>query len=1301
VTHSQRIVFLGLALLLAFCRPPALAQGTVTVSGTIRHQGKPVAGAAVRVVSGGVHRWVETDANGVYRVDGIGKGNWAQVFVWPAVERRLAFRNWRVDAIAADVVKDFDLETGNLLSGMVVRPDGQTHSQGFWLGLQAMDLPSRANEWGGAEAQQGRFSMVLEPGLYVQGGKAPPYFIPPKVIDLRRGDVTGYVVNLTETEERPAAPPSGPPPLGERVTTGAPDTDGYAQVNGAGGAVEPNSEVIVVNLNSHNVARATADAEGAFSTRMFAPPGAALLIKHDPGVRSAANAWREVQEAQSTMDVLNPLPGTIVRAGALAAREAGRQPVQASGAIIADGWAKGWAGWWFTGDLEGPFAAGESGLRVQPGQRLRITGRLRITSPAFSCAGLAGLNVTSQAAYYPLFGPDGRALATGPPFAAHLFTPTGLPIESEWGPFSRAFSPPVSAPVRPLSCAGNQSVEGSVDHSLTVPGGLPAGVYVLRFEVNATGMTLDRATPLALVVGNHIPWRDDMALLTVGLPATPRIPWTMLSDHAVNGQRGIGAREDAGSYATSNRVLISPHRTILPRLDERSGQPVAYRLEPGSQWVSVGDRRQPHPPVVPFSLPSGELTARVRRPDGAIDTLGPAPVRQSLQRMPTTPGGSSIAPGSGRMSDIYHLFASDGAFAYRFANDGEHVIELSGHVKDVFGTTYPIQGTYDLTVARVLDLDPGQLPTTPYLQGDAFAPGLHLFPPVPAEVGIRIVHLPGSDPAQAVTRTFSGRANRFGYFQPPPGQLFRFDTPGEFRVDISASYSAPDGTLWAGAMTWGNVVEGPNAGMEAHGRRGMDYGSDRLDDMPAWYEVFNLPPAKIGIENFYPYFSGDVHWGVKHSRLGPGDSILPTVTFKDTSPDQRLYGLLRRNYPPWRGFRAPPVTRNKDGLNSRIAVGEAPLEIATRNGAEFDPRVAPKEVTLWGYGYATSQRPDVRVREIISGDQSGTAYWRFTDTYGYQIGESAAGDLPGDLKWEFGGAVLRAPAEGINEYAVYSSLWVLAPDDDPVGTRVAPPFQNATGASIDGGPILKLKGQDVDMLFLPKGVRPGDVLEVGDTVAFSGHVGPPLDSVVSVTMVAPSGEQRSRTFRANRIGWVYDPAFDFAASEPGRWRVYVAVLHDRPYVGNGVTPKSHNTGTVLGTEGWYEFSVAPKDSPRLEIHSPAPGFVSWPKGQVAPIAIRGTAPPGTAQVHYTIHDKGVVMGQGVLTPASDGSFTFTYDARALNAVFPFVSLTAREGMWEGLADEVAINFLAVGGDEIRANTVTLIGEEVFIGGGRQ
>ncbi|MFN2169604.1 MAG: hypothetical protein ACK2U9_25510, partial [Anaerolineae bacterium] len=514
-------------------------------------------------------------------------------------------------------------------------------------------------------------------------------------------------------------------------------------------------------------------------------------------------------------------------------------------------------------------------------------------------------------------------------------------------------------------------------------------------------------------------------------------------------QRGVQAREDMGSYAMPTRVLFLPHQVVVPRLDARTGKPIAYRLEPGSNWLSATDRRQPCPPHLPLELPSGTLTVEVEKPDGTVDTLGPATIQQSSVRTPTTPGGAPLAEGTGQIGDLYHITTMDDEFAYSFEQVGPHVIRLTGEVDDVYGNTYAIEGTYDLTVARILDLDPGQLPTTPYMQGDAFAPGLHLFPPVPAEVTVQLVQMPNSDPAQAITDTVSGTANRFGYFQPPAGTEIRLQAPGEFRVDITAEYMDPDGTLWLGAMTWGNVVEGPAAKMAAHGRRGMDYTSETISDMPAWFKVFDLAPDKTGIENYYPYFSGDIHWGNEDRQ--PGDSIHSLISVEDlTGAKETVYDLLRDNWPAHSGYRWPPSTVSLAGLNKRIDVGEAPLYISTDSGK--DPAVFSDDIDLWGYWYGSSERPDVRVREIISEDNMGTAYWRFNDTYGYQIGESAEGDLPGDIKWEFGGAVLRAPDEGVNEYAIYSSLWVLLPHGcDAYGcARVTPPFRGA--GALNGGP---------------------------------------------------------------------------------------------------------------------------------------------------------------------------------------------------------------------------------------------------------
>jgi hypothetical protein len=687
------------------------------------------------------------------------------------------------------------------------------------------------------------------------------------------------------------------------------------------------------------------------------------------------------------------------------------------------------------------------------------------------------------------------------------------------------------------------------------------------------------------------------------------------------------------------------------------------------------------------------LTVFIEKPDGSVATLGPSDFKQTSQRTPTTQSGDEIAEGTGQIDDLYHLTTRDSTFSYSFDQYGSHVITLEGVVADIHGRPYPIVATYDIYVASVLDLDSAQLPTTPYVQGDAFAPGLHLFPPVPAEVSVKVTHMPFSDPTQTITTLIDGQANDYGYFQPPAGTEIRFDSPGEFRVDINAIYTDTEGTLWIGSQTWGSVVEATNTHIEAHGRRGMDYHSNTIDDMPAWFEVFNLPIEKVGIEVYYPYFSGDIHWGNEDNA--PGDSIHSIITIRDLTPGGDIYNLISANYPRSRnGFRWPPDDASQVGLQKRLDVDEAPLFLSTSTGN--DPGVFPEEIDQWGYWYGSSERPDVRVREVISEDNMGTAYWRFNDTYNMQIGEGATGDLPGDLKWEFGGAVFRVPGEEISEYAVYSSLWVLLPHGDPLGARVTPPFQSAAGG-INGGPIMTLLGEDIDMLFLPKGVRPGDILEIGDVIAFSGHVGPPLDSRVDVTITSPSGAEYSRGWHANKIGWLYDPSFDFLANEVGRWTVDVFVEHDQPYLPTGITPQDYNTGTVLGTQGQYEFYVLEPDSPRVYISSPQPGILSWPNGEVEPIHIQGYAPPGTQALYYTIHDKGIVMGQGVLTPDASGAFDLVYGTKALHEDFPMLSLTAHEGRWEGLADEVTISLLATGSGTPRAGRVTLIGEEVFVG----
>ena len=201
------------------------------------------------------------------------------------------------------------------------------------------------------------------------------------------------------------------------------------------------------------------------------------------------------------------------------------------------------------------------------------------------------------------------------------------------------------------------------------------------------------------------------------------------------------------------------------------------------------------------------------------------------------------------------------------------------------------------------------------------------------------------------------------------------------------------------------------------------------------------------------------------------------------------------------------------------------------------------EIGWWAYTYGSAQRPGVRVRELVSGGNPVRAYWGFNEAYNMQSGnDPRAGDLPGDFKFHYLGAVIRDPNAGQAVYAIYGSGWVLLPDDDPQA-RIFPPFQGAAGGP-SGGPLFTVHGREIDMFFLPLGVRPGAILETGDVFRLAGPIMPTLPSLVEYTVTAPDGTASALGGRANAIGYFYDPADDFVLDQPGLWTVNLKVTHD-------------------------------------------------------------------------------------------------------------------------------------------------------------
>jgi hypothetical protein len=498
----------------------------------------------------------------------------------------------------------------------------------------------------------------------------------------------------------------------------------------------------------------------------------------------------------------------------------------------------------------------------------------------------------------------------------------------------------------------------------------------------------------------------------------------------------------------------------------------------------------------------------------------------------------------------------------------------------------------------------------------------------------------------------------------------------------------------------------------AHGRRGLD----SLVHIPnSWFKLNSLPIPPGAISHaFNPYFNGDILWSRMSDGAYGGDSLLASGTVQDTVGD--ITTVMSERLDRMNGEVLPP-----GDVSERLTKGELPLFSSTLSGQPTQLALGqagaqlPEEVDQLAYSYRSSQRPGVRVREIVSEDSQNGGYWRLDTLYDDQLGVGLLGDQINDFKFQYVGAVYRDLESGHNEYLAQGSGWIFIPDDDARGSRLMPPFAGPGngGWTTEGGPILTLMGQDIHMFILPTGVRPGAVLVEGDAFHFGGHLMPTLNSRVAVTVTAPSGATHLVGGRANKIGYFYDPAADFEVDEPGLWTVQVRVWHDGQ-IGTGQPvdcepadpfdpARPCPSGDVLGSaNGRYVFYVVPPGTEPLGLISPSPGFLGF-SGAVTPITISGRIPGDLSDVtvDYTISMPGAILKQGQAT-VDGGVFSFVYDPVALNQDWPNLDLMDRDKGVVGLSDTIAIGLLLQGDNAAekvyRATTITLQGEQVFAPG---
>ncbi len=962
---------------------------------------------------------------------------------------------------------------------------------------------------------------------------------------------------------------------------------------------------------------------------------------------------------------------------------------------------------------QGPGAPPQASDTYAPGDPFHIQGTVRLYSQAITATtDLDSIAVNGWASLMMLFDGSGHSLASENFFMSTLLTPSGFPIQGLKRPEEHLHA---GFTVDSLRYVGGHAVEGQFVVSGRLPEDVPPGTYRPLLYLDFAGVPAGDGW-VAANVGYFTIQPREAALAPIVVEdadsaaadgAERRVIWRLLMDDHVQGTRGAGAREDEGTFQLASQIVSQGAPYSVPPVDVYTGEPITYRLEPFLPIISRSDRNMPCPPLIPFDLPGGQLSVRIQKPDGTVADLGSEPFAQSFHRSMTTRAGFDLNSGTMQLEDVYSLKAASNRFRATFDQFGHHVITMTGEVSDIWGNVYTGGGTYDVWVAYPLDIDAGVLPGTPLAAGDAFNPTMQFYPRVPAEVSLTVTLYPDSDPTRAVTQTLTGRANLYGYFSPGNTQGEMSNTqypislthPGEYRVDLTAAYTTTTGELYMSAMTWGGVVMTPDneAELIAHGRRGLD----SLPYIPNHWFVnsrdLNIPEGAVS-HSLNPYYNGDIYWSRMSDGPVGGDSLILGASVQDTVG--AIEAAIRA-----RADRTHPALAGPGQFSERFDKGEIPLFISTRSGRPV--QMVPDDADQMAYSYRSSQRPGVRVREVVAEDGQSGGYWRLDTLYDDQLGVGILGDQPNDFKFQYVGVVYRDLDTGHSEYLGQGTGWIFIPDDDPTGSRVMPPFAGPGngGWTTEGGPILTLKGKEVHIFVLPTGTRPGAVLEVGDIFRFAGHIMPTLNSQVAVTATAPSGAQHLGGGRANHVGYFYNPEDDFTVDERGLWSVDVRVWHDGQCSG-GATIPPYPSGDVLGSEdGLYWFYVVPEGAPRLNVFAPSPGVLAFGR-EVTPIAIAGAVPAGLSDVtvDYTISMPGHILQHGQATIAG-GTYTIVFDPVALAHDFPNLDVLGRhepDGL--GLSDTFAIGLLlrgqSEGGALYRANTVTIQGDQVFIGNAR-
>ncbi|MFC1960301.1 hypothetical protein ACFLYO_06295 [Chloroflexota bacterium] len=830
----------------------------------------------------------------------------------------------------------------------------------------------------------------------------------------------------------------------------------------------------------------------------------------------------------------------------------------------------------------------------------------------------------------------------------------------------------------------------------TVPIGaeLPSGLYTpsLMGYVTVPGLynTWQASGLLGSGPGLGIPQTRLPLVLNIGADSVEnRLALALFEDDpAGSGARGILPVEDRGVVALANRVAYGNDVYVLPRLNPVNGEPFTYPLEPYLPAWLGNSYTQMVAPLVPLAFAEAELTVTVTDPDGVRQALGTVPLRQNTLSSATRI--ESFALGTTSPLDIYRLTTLEPELLNTsFAQDGRHEIEISAVVHDIWGNAYQGGGTYEVWLAESFQMLPGVLPGTPFEVGDIYHPALTLVPAFPADITTRLTVFP-LDGGEPLVQELTGTANEHGYFLPEGGgEPWVMDTPGEYVVDTVATYTDSLDRLWVGSVRGAGVIASPDSVLTARG--GRDLSQVNFDDHLAWYNLNQLAPGLLRAAPEaalrWPYHSGDVLWvRDRLSRVWAGQRLTDVVG--------DLSDWLTAALPGWSA---------DDGLSIHALANldELPVMVAGTPHQVVDPGLAVPAIPHEAYAYLSAVRPGLAVRQLVMGGEEPGLYisgWAFDDPYNHQRGMGLNGDLPGDYAFLFGGAIVRNEDLDLREAAIYGAVLLVTDQEDGRGDRVFPPFQGAADGP-DGGPLLTVRGAELEMFFASTGFQPGQVFTVGDTLALGGQVAPAVGAWVQADVITPSGLVLPIGGATNAVGYYYDPGQHVTLFEPGIWRIRLRT-GSAALTSAGRAREPFPTGGVIGAEDTeFTIYVLPEDELIIELENPRTGDGFMPVA--LPFNVTVAVPPEWAdvQLNYTVLMNGMILDRGV-QPALGDIYAYNYDPRHLHDVFPNLDITVQNTQIPYSIDAVRLSFVLSGTGEdgepvLAGRTLTLFGDRLI------